>query len=119
MELIVISIFEIYSVTIDVGNLLVHLPDISMQVRKKSVDKLMKSFTEVHTTQKMVVSLFQQVMVPTYALTNGAVEATPAFEKRDAVLVSPALVNLTEGKTMLQNSKLAIPTSTHTPSTLV
>ena len=62
---------------------------------------------ELQTTQKMVILPFQQTMVPTlgeatYAPTNGAVKATPAFERRDTLLVSAALVTLTEGKTMLQ-----------------
>ena len=38
----------------------------------------------------------------TYAPTNGAVEAKPAFERRDALLVSPAPVTLTEETTMIQ-----------------
>ena len=55
----------------------------------------------------MVISPFQQVMVPvwgdaTHAPTNGAAEATPEIEKRDSLLVSAALVSLTEGKTTLQ-----------------
>ena len=55
----------------------------------------------------MLILPFQQAMVPvrsvaTYAPTNGAVKALPAIERRDALLVSPALFTLTEGKTMLQ-----------------
>ena len=78
-----------------------------MQVRKKSDNKYLNIYIELQTTQKMVIPPFQQVMVPdrgetTYAPTNRAVEATPAFEKRDALLVSPALVTLTQWKTMLQ-----------------
>ena len=42
----------------------------------------------------------------TYALTNGAVEATPAFYRKDALLVSPALVTFTKGKMMLQSENL-------------
>ena len=78
-----------------------------MQVRMKSDKKYLNIFIELQTTQKMVISPFQQVMVPDrgeaiYVPTNRAVEATPAFEKRDALLVSLALVTLTQGKTMLQ-----------------
>ena len=47
----------------------------------------------------MVIPPFYQVLVPirgevTYALTNGVLDATPAFERRDALLVSPALVTM-------------------------
>ena len=38
----------------------------------------------------------------TYAPTKNAVEATPASERRDALQVSTALVNLTKRKTMIQ-----------------
>ena len=63
----------------------------------------------------MVIPPFQQVMVPvrgeaTYALTNSPVEATPSFERRDALLLSPALVNLTERETMLQITNPHSPT---------
>ena len=49
----------------------------------------------------MVTPPFQEVMVPvrgeaTYAATNGAVEATAAFERRDALLASPSLVTLSD-----------------------
>ena len=55
----------------------------------------------------MAVPPFRQVMAPirgeaTYAPTTCAVDATPAFQRRDALPVSPALVTLTEGKMMLQ-----------------
>ena len=55
----------------------------------------------------MVIPPFQKVMLPvqgevTYAPPNGAVEATLAFERRNALLVSVALVTLTEVKTLLQ-----------------
>ena len=100
------SLFENYSATIDIKSHLVHLPNISMQVRKKSDSYYLKSFIELQTTHKMVIPPFQQVLVPargeaTYGTTNGGVEATSAFERRDALVVSPALVTLTEGKTML------------------
>ena len=57
----------------------------------------------------MVIPRFQQMMVPvrgepTYAPTNRAMKATPAFERGDALLISPAPVNLTEWKTKLQST---------------
>ena len=50
----------------------------------------------------MVIPPFQQVMVPvraeaTYAPTNCDVEATPAFERKYALMLSLALVTLTDG----------------------
>ena len=52
----------------------------------------------------MVMQPIQQLMVPvggdaTYAPKEGGVEVTPAFERRNAHLVSLALVTMTEGKT--------------------
>ena len=78
-----------------------------MQVRKKSNTKYLNSFIQIQKTEKMVIPPFQKFMLPirveaTYVLTNGAVEATTAFGKRDTLLVSPAMVTLTESKTMLQ-----------------
>ena len=101
-----LAFFEVLSVTIDVKNRLLQLPEISIQRGQKSKNKDLNSFIDLQMTQKMVKPPFQQLMLParceaTYAPTNGAVEATPAFERRDALLVSPALVTLTEGKTML------------------
>ena len=80
-----------------------------MQVCKKSNKKDLKNFAELQTTQKIVIPLFQQVTVPVrgevlYGPTNSAVAAKPAFERRDGLPVSPALVFLTEGKRMLQNT---------------
>ena len=103
------TFFEIYLVTIDVKNHLVHLPDISTQVHRKSGSKYPNSLLELQTTQKMVIPPFQQVILPvlgeaTYAPTNGALETTPTFERRDAFLVSSALVSMTQGKTMPQNT---------------
>ena len=107
VNLIVKSIFKNSLVTIDKKFHLIHLPDVSMQVRKKSNNKYLKSFEEKQTSQKMLIPPFQQLMVPvrceaTFAPTNGAVEATPAFERRDALLAPPALVTLTDGRTMLE-----------------
>ena len=77
-----------------------------MQVRKieQKVPEQLHRFTE---DQKLALLLLQQMMVPvrmeaTLAFTNSEVEATPTFESRDALLVSPATVTLTEAKTMLQ-----------------
>ena len=112
-----LPLFQNYLVTIEVKKQLVHLPEISMQVRKNS-KKNMKSFVELQTTQKMVIPPFQELMVlvrgeATYAPTNGVVKATLAFERRDALLVSPPLVTLTEGKMMLQITNPHIHTYTH------
>ena len=59
----------------------------------------------------------QEVMVPVrddtnYDLTNGTLEATSAFERKDALLVSPALFILTEGKTMLHVTNAHLQTKT-------
>ena len=55
----------------------------------------------------MVIRPLQQVVVAvrseaTYAPTNGVAEATSLFERQDALLNSPALVTLIEGKTVIQ-----------------
>ena len=100
--LIGMSFFEKYAVTLDKKNLLVHLSGISMQVRWKSDNKCSNSFIELQTTQKTVMQPFQQLMVPVkgeapHALSDSAVEATPGFDRKEALLVSPALVTLVEG----------------------
>ena len=84
------SFFEKYAVTFDAKNHLLHLPDISMQLRKKFTNNYLNSFVELQATQKTVIQLLQEVMVrgeDTYAPTNNAVEATPALDRKEALPV--------------------------------
>ena len=60
----------------------------------------------LRTAQKIVTPSFQQKIVfvkskAAYAPTNSAVEATAAFDKKDALLVSLPLFTLTERKTRI------------------
>ena len=61
--LIGMTFYEFHLVTIDVKNRLVHLPDISAQVRRKSGTKYLNNLLELQTTQKMMIPPFQQVML--------------------------------------------------------
>ena len=60
-----------------------------MHVRRKSNKKYLNSSKELKTTQKKeVIQPFQLIMLPvrggaTYAPTNGAVEATPEFDRKE------------------------------------
>ena len=61
---------------------------------------------DLRTAQKIVTLPFQQKILSVkseaaYAPTNSAVQATPAFDKKDALLVSLPLFTLTEGKTRI------------------
>ena len=79
-----------------------------MQVHKKSNDKYLNSiFLKKQKTQISLIPRFQQLMETvrgeaTYDTTNCVVEATHAFEKKEALVFSTALVTLTERKTLLQ-----------------
>ena len=69
----------------------------------------LNSFIELQRTQNTVIQPLQQITVPvrseaTYATTNGAAEATPALDRMEALLVSPAPVTLVEGRTTIQKT---------------
>ena len=68
-----------------------------MQVRKKLGNIYFNSFLEPQTTQKTVIPPLLQVMAPvrseaTYAPTSGAVEAKPALDRKNGLLLLPTLV---------------------------
>ena len=106
MVLLGMSFVEKFSETIDIKNHLVHHQNFTMQVRKNSKIKDPNIFIRLQTTQKMVIDRSNkwwypsQLRLPMFPRTSPW-EATPAIGKRDATPVSPAVVSLTEGKTML------------------
>ena len=106
--LIGMSIFEKYSVNLDIKNHLVHLPNhmMSMQVRQQENNRFKTSLINLCSSNRTVIPLLHQVMIQVHSdadisLATGTVEGSPAFMRKTCLLVSPALVDLDEGKTTI------------------
>ena len=107
--LIGMSFFEKYSVNLDIKNHLVHFPNhmMSMQVRQQKNNKLKTGLINLCSSYRTVIPPLHQVMIQVHSdadisLTTGTVEGSPAFMRKTCLLVSPALVDLDEGKTTIQ-----------------
>ena len=107
--LIGMSCFEKYSVTLYIKNHLVHFPNhmMSVQVRQQTNRKFKTGLIDLCSSQRTVIPPLHQVMIQVHSdadisRTTGTVEGTPAFMRKTCLLVSPALVDLDDGKTMIQ-----------------
>ena len=103
--LIGMSFFEKYSVTLDIKNHLVHFPNhmMSVQVRQQTNRKFKTGLIDLCSSQRTVIPPLHQVMIQVHSdadisRTTGTVEGTPAFMRKTCLLVSPALVDLDDGK---------------------
>ena len=104
--LIGMSFFKKYSVVLDTANHIVKFPDITLQLRNKK-GKFTCSYLDLRAAQKIVIQPMQQIMVPVHADTgidsaHGIVEEAPPFARKSELLVSPAIVELSDGKTAVQ-----------------
>ena len=107
--LIGMSFLEKYSVNLDIKNLLVHLPNhmMSMQVRQQKNNRFKNGLINLCSSTRTVIPLLHQVMIHVHSdadisLTTGTVEGSPAIMRKTFLLVSPALVDLDEGKKTIQ-----------------
>ena len=107
--LIGLSFFEKYSVNLDIQNHLAHFPNhmMSMQVRQQKNNRFKTGLINLCSSKKTVIPPLHQVMIQVHtdadiSLTTGTVEGSPASMRKTCWLVSPALVDLDEGKTTIQ-----------------
>ena len=101
--------FEKYSVNLDIKNHLVHFPShmISIQVRQQTNKKFKTGLIDVYSSSRTTIPPRHQVLIEVHSdadisCTTGTVEGTPAFMLKTCLLVSPAVVELNNGKTMIQ-----------------
>ena len=95
------SFFGKYSLTLVVENQLVFLIDTAVQAQQECKNQYMISFVTLLSARKTLIPPFCQMMFQVvgdamYAPTNSIIEATPAFDRNNAVLASPAIVTLVE-----------------------
>ena len=107
--LIGMSFFEKYSVNLDIKNHLVHFPNhmMSMQVRQQTNKKFKTGLIDLYSSSRTTIPPHHQVLIEVHSdvdisRTTGTVEGTPAFMRKTFLLVSPAVVDLDDGKTMIQ-----------------
>ena len=108
--LIGMSFFKKYSVTLDLANNVVKLPDITLQLKPER-GRYKIQMIELRTTQKTVIQPDHQLIVPVLAerdlgTIQGTVEAFPSCERKTQLLVSPALARITEMKSQVQITNL-------------
>ena len=109
--LIGMSFFEKYSVNLDIKNHLVHFPNhmMSMQVRQQINKKVKTGLIDLYSSSRTTILPHHQVLIEVHSdadisRTTGTVEGTrtPAFMRETCLLVSPAVVDLDDGKTMIR-----------------
>ena len=107
--LIGMSFFEKYSVNLDIKNHVVHFANhmMSMQVRQQKNNEFKTGLISLCSSTKTVIPPLHQVMIQVHSdadisLTTGTVKGSPAFMRKTCLLVSPALVDLDQGKTTIQ-----------------
>ena len=107
--LIGMSFFEKFSVILDIKNHLVHFPNhmMSMQVRQQTDKKFKTGLIDLYSSSRTTIPPHHQVLIEVHSdadisRTTGTVEGTQAFMRKMCVLVSPAVVDLDDGKTMIQ-----------------
>ena len=81
-------------------------PDITLQLKNKK-GKFTCSYLALRAAQKITIQPMQQIMIPVHTDTeidtaHGIVEEAPAFARKSELLVSPAVVELSDGKTAVQ-----------------
>ena len=103
------SFSEKYSVNLDIKNHLVHFPNhmMSMQVRQQTNKKFKTGLIDLYSSSRTIIPPHHQVLIEVHSDADitpktGTVEGTPAFMRKTCLLVSPAVVDLDGGKTMIQ-----------------
>ena len=107
--LIGMSFIEKYSVNLDIKNHSVHFSNhmMSMQVRQQTNKKFKTGLIVLYSSSRTTIPPHHQVLIEVHSdadisRTNGTVEWTPAFTRKPCLLVSPAVVDLDDGKTIIQ-----------------
>ena len=107
--LIGMSFFEKYSVNLDIKNRLVHFPNhmMSMQLRHKTKKTFKTGLIDLYSSSRTTIPPHHQVLIEVHSdadmpRTTGTVEETPALIRKTCLLRSPAVVDLDDGKTMIQ-----------------
>ena len=107
--LIGMSFFEEHSVNRDIKDHSVHFPNhmMSMQVRQQTKKKFKTGLIDLYSSSRKTIPPHHQVLIEVHSdadisRTTGTVEGTPAFMRKTCLLVSPAVVDLDDGKTMIQ-----------------
>ena len=105
--LIGMSFCEKNSVNLDIKNHLIHFPNhmMSMQVRQQTNKRFKTGL--IDSSSRTTIPPHHQVLIEVHShadilRTTGTVEGTPAFMRKTCLLVSPAVVDLDDGKTMIQ-----------------
>ena len=79
----------------------------SMQVRQQTNKKFKTGLIDLYSSSRTTIPPHHQVLIEVHSdadisRTTGTVEGTPAFMRKTCLLVSPAVVDLDDGKTMIQ-----------------
>ena len=79
----------------------------SMQVRQQKNNRFETGLINLYSSNRTVIPSLHQVMIQVHSdadisLTTGTVEGSPASMRKTCLFVSPALVDLVEGKTTIQ-----------------
>ena len=100
-----LSFFEKYTVNLDIKNHLVQFPNhmISMQVRQQTNKKFKTGLIDLYSNSRTTILSHHKVLIEVHSdadipRTTGTVEGTPAFMRKKCLLVSPAVVDLDDGK---------------------
>ena len=121
--LIVMSFFKKYSVTLNLANNVVQLPDNTL-LFKEERGRYKLQMIKLRTSQKPEIPPDRQLRVPVFAewdlgTIQGSVKTFPSFERKRQLLVSPALAQISEMKSHVQITNLTSHTNTLTPNTTV
>ena len=104
--LIGMTFFKNCEVMIDIVNYLIHLPEMSLQLKQKN-GKFKQPLSEMTSEQTVKLQPGQQVIIParTDGLktdTHGTVEEHPVFHRRSSILVTPAMTTVKGGIAHIQ-----------------
>ena len=104
-NLIGMSLFRKYSVTLDLANNIVRFPGITLQPKPPN-GKFRLQMLELRTTQKTTISPGQQIFV--HATTDKnigtvtGIETVPAFQRKTKLVVSPSMSEIKDQQTYVQ-----------------
>ena len=104
--LIGMTFFTNYEVMIDIVNYLIHLPEISLQLKQKN-GKFKQPLSEMTSEQTIKLQPGQQVIIPTRTDglktdTHGTITGHPVFHRKSSILVTPAMTIVKGGIAHIQ-----------------
>ena len=121
--LIGMSFFKKYSLTLDHANNVDEFPDITLQLKPER-GRYKIPMIELRTSQKTVIPPDHQIIVHVLAerdlgTIQGSMETLSSFERKTQLLVTPALVQITEMKSDVQITNLICHSIIFNPNTTV